>query len=132
MYFSASALARKIEKLACTCWKPVDLSPSHAYLLLLVIDQPGIQPTCICTQLQLTPSTITRLIEKLEEKELVTRTSEGKTTAVFPTQKAVDMLPRLKACQQEFHNKQAEAISEANCGELVHKMNRLSEEIERK
>lgn len=129
MYFSASALARKIEKLACTCWKPVDLSPSHAYLLLLVIDQPGIQPTSICTQLQLTPSTITRLMEKLEEKQLVTRTNEGKTTTVFPTTKAIELLPQLRACQQEFYQKQAEAVKGADCRELVQQMNRLSDKV---
>lgn len=44
LYFSSNALARKMEKLAIECWKPVGLSPSHAYLLMLVLDNPGIHP----------------------------------------------------------------------------------------
>lgn len=55
IYFSSNALARKIEKLAQESWKPVDLSPSHAYLLMLAIDQPGIQPTALVEQWCLRP-----------------------------------------------------------------------------
>jgi hypothetical protein len=44
MYFSANALARKIEKLAGDCWKKINLSPSHAYLLMVVVEDPGVQP----------------------------------------------------------------------------------------
>src|SRR5690606_23164267 len=127
MYFAAGALARKVEKLAVECWKPVGLSPSHAYLLLLVLDNPGIQPTGICTQLQLTPSTITRLIEKLEEKNLVTRTTEGKNTSVFPTDLAQTILPDMKVCQELFHQKQAVAMDNVACRELLGRMNSLSD-----
>ncbi|MGZ8559485.1 MAG: MarR family winged helix-turn-helix transcriptional regulator [Chitinophagaceae bacterium] len=73
LYFTANALARKIEKLAKESWSKVELSPSHAYLLMLSIEQPGIQPTALAEHLQLQPSTITRLIDKLEEKKLVVR-----------------------------------------------------------
>ena len=69
LYFTANALARKIEKLALESWSKIGLSPSHAYLLLLVLEEPGIQPTGIAEQLQLQPSTITRLLEKMEEKK---------------------------------------------------------------
>ena len=65
LYFSSQALARKVEKLAIESWKPTGLSPSHAYLLILVLREPGLQPTTVGEQLQLTPSTITRLVEKL-------------------------------------------------------------------
>ena len=71
IYFSSAAFARKIEKIAVESWKPVGLAPSHGYLLMNVIDEPGIQPGALADQLQLQPSTITRLIEKLEEKKMV-------------------------------------------------------------
>ena len=103
MYFSSNALARKMEKLANESWKKVDLTASHAYLLMLVIEEQGIQPSALVEQLLLTPSTITRLMEKLEEKKLVIRTTEGKTTIVFPTLKAKKMLPDLKDCLNHFY-----------------------------
>jgi DNA-binding MarR family transcriptional regulator len=102
LYFAANTLARKVEKLAIESWKPVKLSPSHAYLLLMVLEQPGLQPGCLANHLQLTPSTITRLIEKLEEKNLVTRSTEGKTTLVFPSSEGKALLPSLKECLEDF------------------------------
>src|SRR6187455_3598519 len=102
VYFSSAAFARKVEKIAVESWKPVGLAPSHGYLLMHVIDEPGAQPGALADQLQLQPSTITRLMEKLEEKKLVVRTTEGKLTNVYPTPKARAMLPDLKACLEHF------------------------------
>ena len=70
LYFSSNALARKVEKLARESWKPVNLSPSHGYLLMMVLEDPGVQPGYLANHLQLQASTITRLVEKLEEKWL--------------------------------------------------------------
>ncbi|HXB44452.1 MAG TPA: MarR family transcriptional regulator, partial [Puia sp.] len=84
MYFVTNALARKVEKLATQSWKKVNLSPSHAYLLMLAIQEPGIQPTVLSQELHLQPSTITRLIEKMEGKKLLIRTTDGKMTNVYP------------------------------------------------
>ncbi|RYY97204.1 MAG: MarR family transcriptional regulator, partial [Chitinophagaceae bacterium] len=83
LYFMSGALARKVEKLAQESWAPVGLSPSHAYLLLATLDEPGIGPGALAGQLQLQPSTITRLMQKLEEKKLIVRTTEGKLTSVY-------------------------------------------------
>ncbi len=91
LYFTTSALARKVEKLAVESWKPVNLSPSHAYLLMAVLEEPGMQPGSLGRHLQLQPSTITRLIQKLEEKKLVVRTTEGRITNVYPTPKAKEL-----------------------------------------
>lgn len=110
LYFSANVLARKTEKLAQQSWRKVDLSPSHGYLLMLVIAQPGIQPTQLSAWLQLTPSTVTRLIMKLEGKKLLLRTTEGKVTNVHPTAKGRGLLPRLRACQQEFYTRYAQIL----------------------
>ena len=83
MYFVSNALAREIEKIAIASWKKVNLSPSHAYLLILVLEEPGMQPMALSEELHLQPSTITRLVEKLEEKKLLVRTTQGKMTNVF-------------------------------------------------
>ena len=98
LYFTANALARKVEKIAIESWKKVDLSPSHAYLLMLSLEEPGIQAGQLAEQLQLTPSTVSRLLQKLETKKLIIRAAEGKQTNVYPTQKAKEMRPLLKEC----------------------------------
>ncbi len=64
------------------------LAPSYALLLIAVNAKPGIQPKEISQLMELTPSTVTRLVDKLEQKGLLTRTSEGKTMRIHPTEKS--------------------------------------------
>ena len=129
LYFSSNALARKIEKLANESWKKVGLAPSHAYLLMLAIEEPGIQPSALVKQLLLTPSTITRLIEKLEEKKLVVRANEGKLTNVYPTSKAKALLPELKECLHHFYQNYSSIIGKDESARLVQNMNKLVDKL---
>jgi len=130
LYFTASALARKIEKLAMESWSKVDLSPSHAYLLMLVIEEPGIQPTSLSEHLQLQPSTITRLLEKLEGKKMLIRTYEGKLTNVYPTPKGKDLLPKLKECLTEFYSRYSEILGKDESARLIQNMGRIADKLE--
>lgn len=129
LYFSSNAFARKIEKLAIDSWKPVGLSPSHGYLLIAVVDEPGIQPGLLAEHLQLQPSTITRLIEKLEEKKLVVRTTEGKVTNVYPTPKAKDMYGKMQACINHFHTAHSALLGKEDAKKMVQQMNRLADKF---
>ena len=132
MYFVSGALSRKMEKLAVESWKKVALSPSHAYLLMMVIDEPGVQPSDLSKELHLTPSTITRLIEKLEQKKLVVRTTEGKLTNVYPTPKGKDLLPTLKSCLHEFYQKYSEILGREESEKLVRNMSRIADRLTNK
>lgn len=129
LYFTANALARKVEKLAMDSWKKVDLSPSHAYLLLLVLTEPGIAAGCAADQLQLTPSTITRLIEKLEKKKLLIRAAEGKQTNLYPTQKARDLKPAMKACVTDFHEKYVSILGDKESNLLIQNMHTIADKL---
>ncbi len=129
LYFSANALARKMEKLATDSWKKIDLSPSHAYLLQLVLAEPGIQAGKIAKHLQLTPSTITRLIEKLEERKLVFREAEGKLTKVYPTQKGKEMKPLLKKCVDEVYEKYSKILGRDESKHFIQNMNIITDKL---
>lgn len=129
LFFTSNALARKVEKLAIESWKRVDMSPSHGYLLMLLLEEPGMQPGNIAAQLQLTPSTITRLIEKLEERKLVVRTTEGKITNVYPSPKAKELLPELKACVQDFAEHYSKILGKEETTKLVQNMNKFSDKL---
>jgi DNA-binding MarR family transcriptional regulator len=130
LYFTANALARKVEKIAIETWKKVDLAPSHAYLLMLALDEPGIQAGQLADQLQLTPSTITRLLEKLEDKKLVIRASEGKQTNVYPTQKGKEMRPLMKECVDDATERYGKIFGREECKQLLKNMHQVSEKIE--
>ena len=129
LYFTANALARKIDKLAQESWGKIDLSPSHAYLLMLAIEEPGIQPTAIAEHLQLQPSTITRLLEKLEDKKLLVRTTEGKTTNVYPTPKGKELLPKMKECVNEFYSRYASILGKEESARLVQNIGKVADKL---
>lgn len=129
LYFTANALARKVEKIAIEGWKKVDLSPSHAYLLLLALQEPGITAGQLAEQLQLSPSTVTRLVEKLEEKKLVIRASEGKQTNVYPTQKAKDLKPVLKECVNELTERYNKVLAKGEGKCFIESMHEVCERL---
>ncbi len=129
LYFASGAMYRKIEKLANESWKPVGLSPSHGYLLMLVNKNPGMQPTSLCEQLQLSPSTITRLIEKLEDKKLVIRTTEGKLTNVYPTPKGKALQPELESAVKHFYETYAAVLGKEESARLVQDLNKISDKL---
>ena len=103
LYHSANAFSRVMTKLAESSFKSSGLAPSYAFLLMTINEQPGMQPKDISCQLQLTPSTVTRLIEKLEYQGYLERKSVGRATQVFPTEKAIALKPELKNGWQSLY-----------------------------
>ncbi|MDB5206590.1 MAG: winged helix-turn-helix transcriptional regulator [Flavisolibacter sp.] len=130
LYFTTAALARKVEKLAIESWNPVGLSPSHAYLLITVLEEPGVQPTHLGEHLQLKPSTITRLIQKLEEKKLVVRTTEGRITNVYPTPRAKELQPKIMDCMKHFYEQYSGALGKEESVKLVQSLTKVADKLE--
>lgn len=119
LLFSANALARAITTIGDEEFGRVGLSYSHAYLLCEVVDQPGVTPSQLSETLYLTPSTITRLVEKLEQKHLVRRESEGKKTLIYPTEAGEKLRPAIIEAQQRMGVRYAEAIGSENVCQLT-------------
>lgn len=119
LLFGANALARAITVIGEEEFGRLGLSYSHAYLLHEVIEVPGITPTKLSEALFLTPSTITRLIEKLEQKRLVRRETEGKNTLVYPTEQGVAMKEEISVAWQKTWSRYSEAIGEEQTQELA-------------
>jgi MarR family transcriptional regulator, organic hydroperoxide resistance regulator len=129
-YFSVTALSRKVTRLAEMCWKPSGLSPSLGYLLLAVLDEPGVQPGVLSKQLQLAPSTISRLMEKLEQKKLLLRTGDGKLTNVYPTPRGKQLYIQLSDCRKNFHEQFSAILGEAESNKLVAELNHAASQLE--
>ena len=112
LYFSSNALARVITRMAEEEFTITGLAPSYAFILMTVSQKPGIQPNEISKEMQLTPSTITRLIEKLENKGLLERKINGKFTAVYPTDKADPILLKVKEAWMNLYKRYSLILGE--------------------
>ncbi len=85
LFFLTGALSRKLTNQADETFATVGLSSSHALLLWLIYDNPNTQPSELANQMQLKPSTITRLVQKLERRNLVEKQSEGRAKSIICT-----------------------------------------------
>ncbi len=91
LYYTTTAFSREIASIAEIAFADLGLTPSDAYLIMCVNEKPNIQPTEISDKILLAPSTITRMIEKLEKRSIVTRSTEGKYTFVAATVKGKEI-----------------------------------------
>lgn len=101
LFFNVNALSRHLLRLAQDSFKDLKLSPAHASLILLVYDQPGINPKTLSKMLHLTPSTITRFMDALVKKDLIVRKTKGKQAFIYPSAKGLSLKSDIaKAYQQ--------------------------------
>ncbi|UHG92353.1 MarR family winged helix-turn-helix transcriptional regulator [Spirosoma oryzicola] len=119
LLFSANALARAITAIGDEEFGKFGMCYSHAYLLCEVVGQPGITPSQLSETLYLTPSTITRLVEKLEQKQLVRRESEGKKTLIYPTAEGEALQPAISQAWDKVGERYSKAIGETNVCQLT-------------
>jgi DNA-binding MarR family transcriptional regulator len=130
LYFTANALARCMNRMAEEAFRTTGLSPSHAFLLMLVIERPGTAQKDLGESLQLAPSTITRLVDALIHRDLVTRTSVGRTTTVFPTDAGRRLLPAIHDAWWRLRQRYVSRLGEADGEELTRKIDDAQERLD--
>ncbi|MEO8400072.1 MAG: MarR family transcriptional regulator [Ignavibacteriaceae bacterium] len=119
LFYSANALARTITKMAEEEFKIVGLAPSYAFLLMTVNDKPGIQPKEISQIMMLTPSTITRLIEKMEFKDYLNKEQDGKFTKVYPTEKSKKLNNKIHQAWENLFSNYSNILGNKNAVKLT-------------
>lgn len=99
-------------KIADEEFKSTGISTSYAFVLMTVNEKPGIQPMEISQQMMLTPSTVTRLVDKLESKKYLRREYEGKQVKVFPTEKSLVIDKKLRDSWLNLFKKYSDILGE--------------------
>ncbi len=105
LYFTANSLARSVSKMADEAFMVTGLAPSYAFVQMLVNETPGINQNEIATCMNLAPSTVTRFIDKLVERQLLRRELVGKVSKVYPTQKGLELQPLLRQAWAALHER---------------------------
>ena len=112
LYYSANALGRVMTRIAEEEFAITGLSPSYAFLLISVNEKPGIQPKELSEQMQLAPSTVTRLLEKMEFRGFVERKSAGRITEVYPTIKSKELDPKIKEAWLNLYKRYSDILGD--------------------
>ncbi|MBC7865805.1 MAG: MarR family transcriptional regulator [Bacteroidia bacterium] len=123
LYHSANALSRVVTRIAEEEFKSTALSPSAAFILLEVNISDGILIGDLSKKLQLSPSTLTRLVEGLEKKGFLTREQKGKFILVHSTKKSKSLQNKIKTCWKNFEDKCTLLLGQKFKSKLVKRMN---------
>lgn len=129
LLFSANALSRAITAIGDEEFGRFGMCYSHAYMLCEVVGQPGITPSELSETLYLTPSTITRLVEKLEQKQLVRRESEGKKTLIYPTSEGIALQPEIAEAWDRVGKHYSELIGETDVCRLTQQVFKAAQSL---
>jgi DNA-binding MarR family transcriptional regulator len=114
LYFAAMTLSRAITQMAEEEFRATGLSPTYAFLVMVVNERQGISQKELAGILHLAPSTITRFIDKLERKKIVRRTGEGKVSRVHPTEAGMKMQEKITGCWAALYERYSKILGKRN------------------
>jgi DNA-binding MarR family transcriptional regulator len=130
LYFTANALARTISRIADQEFCATGLSPSHAFLLMLVAERPGTAQKELGEALQLAPSTVTRFVDSLVHRNLLTRQSSGRIATVSLTRNGRQLLPAIHEAWWGLHRRYSARLGKAAGEELTRAIDRAQRQLE--
>lgn len=110
LFFSTAALSRRLNEFAEEEFGRIGMAPSHGFVLLVVLKNPGIQPSEIARQLSFKPSTITRFLDRLEQMSLIERKLQGRTAQIFPTPRARKMEEPVRNAWKALYSKYSRSL----------------------
>ena len=132
LYFNTVKFTRMINSFWEEAYRPTGLSPSHAYLLQFILEQPGATPKKLAEKMDLKLSTVSRFVDSLAAKGLVERKKENRDKrecSVYPTKPGINLKDELESISNNLHRKIREILGETNVTEAVSLLGKLSADL---
>lgn len=82
IFFTANSLLKTIQEIMEPGFQQLGISSSYAYMILTIEQHENIGTVELANELNLKPSTVTRLVDKMVIQGYVTRKSVGKRTRI--------------------------------------------------
>jgi DNA-binding MarR family transcriptional regulator len=132
LYFNSNALARTVSRIWTEAYRQFDLSPSHAFLLRVVLAKPGLLPRELAEELNLSRSTITRFLDSLEQRNLLIRkptTEDARELQVYPTRTAKAMHQKLDSTGENLTRLMGKILGKNEVSQTVVKLRKLQKSL---
>lgn len=123
LFYLSNSFARHIGKIAEDIFSQSDIAPSYAYVIAEIYDNPGISLGDLSSRVNLTPSTLTRFIDKLIEKGYVTREHQGRMVKLFPTDKSKEKIEDFDKKLTQIYKRYTAVLGEDLAKSLSEKIN---------
>lgn len=129
LYFNINALTRAVNQIWDEAFAEFGLSPSHAYLLRLVLASPGLTPKQISQELKLEKSTITRFLDVVQGKGFIRRqkgvSGDAREQGIYPTRKAEKIATQLEAKGNALYQQMVATIGKTELTSLVARLREI-------
>lgn len=114
LYFNLNGLTRRINAEAELAFAVTGLSPPQAYLLRIILAEPGLTAGEAAARLLLAPSTVTRFADALLVRGLLERRAgeDGRQVRLFPSQEGVRLGKQVEVCAGHLAARLKQAIGE--------------------
>lgn len=129
LFFTVKKLDRALNKLADESFQKVGMTPTYAFILLILAEEDGKLQKDIAQMLYIAPSTLTRLVEKLVYKGYVTTLTEGRTRKVYLTADGRKLLPFIQEAWDDLHARYKAILGDDYADELAFTINTNSEKL---
>lgn len=104
LFFSASKMSRAFKAKAEDIFTQTGMSPSHAFILYIVNLRERVHQKEVGDYLHLTPSTITRFVDKLIQKRLIVKEVNGKNVFLVITEEGKQLQPIILNAVKDLNN----------------------------
>jgi len=119
LYFTANSLSRAITRMADEEFSKLGMSTSHAFLLMLTIEKPGISQKDLAQQLNLAQSTVSRFVDSLAKRGLIERISSGKQAHIYPTSVGKKQLDTIQDSWKNLYQRYCKLLGEERAMQLI-------------
>ena len=130
LYFTSNTMSRLINKITEDAFIPTGLAPSYAFLMMVVIEEESIGIGKLADTLKLAPSTVTRFVDKLIEKDFLKREQNGRNITITATVKGKKLLPLIKESWKRLYDTYCEVLGEKFAVELTANMAKANKILE--
>jgi DNA-binding MarR family transcriptional regulator len=118
-------------KMADEEFRITGLSPTYAFLVSIVNEKPGISQKDIGEALHITPSTITRFIDKLENSGYVNRRTEGKNSFIYSTEKGIELQKDINRAWNNLQQRYTKSVGKDEYVKVTEMINSVCSKLEK-
>ena len=110
LFFTANSLARTVAKMAEEDFAALGYSPSHAFLMMIVIEKKSVSQKILAKELNLDQSTVSRLVDTLVGRGYLEKKVSGKTAEVKATGQGTGELTKIQVCWTRLYERYCQIL----------------------